>query len=222
MAVLPVTLNEMLRPWYAAGVLHLWPDPEAPDLDPEIAALRARLDALDQARQERRRDFRSARMRCHSSALGTRIAMAHGHQFGRGARGHITWWDGQMRGRQDPGTAGNFTGLIHLRLGPPDPAAEVDEDAPPELSVNGSDTVRLRVLGEKGEPQIERWLKLVSSARLALMDSTYSAERLAAHVGERFFVMVADPDRAAARRATQAMLGMVKLDIAELERAFRG
>ena len=36
---------------------------------------------------------------------GTRIAMAHGHQFGRGARGHITWWDGQMRGRQDPGTA---------------------------------------------------------------------------------------------------------------------
>jgi outer membrane protein assembly factor BamD (BamD/ComL family) len=98
-------------------------------------------------------------------------------------------------GRQDPGTAGNFTGLIHLRLGPPDPAAEVDEDAPPELSVNGSDTVRLRVLGEKGEPQIERWLKLVSSARLALMDSTYSAERLAAHVGERFFVMVNDPDR---------------------------
>ncbi len=29
----------MLRPWYAAGVLHLWPDPEAPGLDPEIAAL---------------------------------------------------------------------------------------------------------------------------------------------------------------------------------------
>ena len=29
----------MLRPWYAAGVLHLWPDPEAPDLDSEIAAL---------------------------------------------------------------------------------------------------------------------------------------------------------------------------------------
>ena len=29
----------MLRPWYAAGVLHLWPDPDAPDLEPEIAAL---------------------------------------------------------------------------------------------------------------------------------------------------------------------------------------
>lgn len=34
--------------------------------------------------------------------------------------------------------------------------------------------------------------------------------------------MVRDPDRAAARRATEAMLGMVKLDIAALERAFRG
>jgi|LSQX01.3.fsa_nt_gb TolA-binding protein len=98
-------------------------------------------------------------------------------------------------GRQDPGTAGNFVGLIRLRLGPPDPSAEVDEDAPPELSVNGNDTVRLRVIGEKGKPVIERWMKMVSTAHLSLMDSTYSAERLAAHVGERFFVMVDDPDR---------------------------
>lgn len=34
--------------------------------------------------------------------------------------------------------------------------------------------------------------------------------------------MVRDPDRAAARRTTQAMLGMVKLDLAALERAYRG
>ncbi|QRM55220.1 VOC family protein [Sinorhizobium sp. BG8] len=32
--------------------------------------------------------------------------------------------------------------------------------------------------------------------------------------------MVDDPDRAAAKRATEAMLGMIKLDIAGLERAF--
>jgi predicted 3-demethylubiquinone-9 3-methyltransferase (glyoxalase superfamily) len=34
--------------------------------------------------------------------------------------------------------------------------------------------------------------------------------------------MMKDPDRAAARRAAEAMLGMKKLDIAALERAFRG
>lgn len=34
--------------------------------------------------------------------------------------------------------------------------------------------------------------------------------------------MMRDPDRAAARRATEAMLKMTRLDIATLERAFRG
>ncbi|WP_104668616.1 VOC family protein [Ensifer adhaerens] len=34
--------------------------------------------------------------------------------------------------------------------------------------------------------------------------------------------MVAHSDRARAKRATEAMLGMIKLDIAELERAFHG
>ena len=34
--------------------------------------------------------------------------------------------------------------------------------------------------------------------------------------------MMASPDRAAAARATKAMLGMVKFDIAALEKAFRG
>ncbi|HVG49309.1 MAG TPA: VOC family protein, partial [Rubellimicrobium sp.] len=34
--------------------------------------------------------------------------------------------------------------------------------------------------------------------------------------------MMRDPDQAAARRTTEAMLKMVKLDVAELERAHRG
>lgn len=34
--------------------------------------------------------------------------------------------------------------------------------------------------------------------------------------------MIADPDRDRAKRATEVMLGMVKLDIAAIERAFNG
>jgi predicted 3-demethylubiquinone-9 3-methyltransferase (glyoxalase superfamily) len=37
-----------------------------------------------------------------------------------------------------------------------------------------------------------------------------------------FFEMIADPDTGKAARATQAMLGMTKLDIAALEQAYRG
>jgi predicted 3-demethylubiquinone-9 3-methyltransferase (glyoxalase superfamily) len=39
---------------------------------------------------------------------------------------------------------------------------------------------------------------------------------------ERMFEMLASPDRAAAKRAFDAMSQMVKLDLAELERAFAG
>ena len=41
-------------------------------------------------------------------------------------------------------------------------------------------------------------------------------------VPARLFEMIADPDQAAAARATQAMLTMIKLDIAALERAYAG
>ena len=32
-------MSEMLRPWYFAGVSHFWPDPEAPELDEDTAAM---------------------------------------------------------------------------------------------------------------------------------------------------------------------------------------
>ena len=39
---------------------------------------------------------------------------------------------------------------------------------------------------------------------------------------EEMLTMLASDDRAAARRAFEAMMGMVKLDLAELKRAFEG
>jgi predicted 3-demethylubiquinone-9 3-methyltransferase (glyoxalase superfamily) len=39
---------------------------------------------------------------------------------------------------------------------------------------------------------------------------------------EKLDAMLNDPDRAKAERAMNAMMGMVKMDIAELERAFEG
>lgn len=36
---------------------------------------------------------------------GTRVAMAHGHQFGRGVDGWRKWWQGQAHGRQPVGDA---------------------------------------------------------------------------------------------------------------------
>ena len=95
----------------------------------------------------------------------------------------------------DAGQTGQFSGLVKLHLGPPDPGVEYDEEAIPDLPVNGNDRVRVRILTADGSVQSERWMQLVSAARLALMDSTYSADRQMAHVGERFFILVQDADQ---------------------------
>lgn len=94
-----------------------------------------------------------------------------------------------------------FGALLKLRLGsePPEDrgapaAASSTEKGQAELQVSGSDVVRLRLLDEKGGVQAERWIKLVSAARLALMDSTYVAGRDAVHLGDRFNILLEDPD----------------------------
>ena len=102
--------------------------------------------------------------------------------------------------------AGSFNGVVMLCLGAAELASHDEElamrkDPPPVLGVNGSDTIRLRIYekqkdGVTPKPAIlERTLKLVSNGSLKLMDSTWSAERTAAHAGEKFFVAVDDADR---------------------------
>ena len=93
-----------------------------------------------------------------------------------------------------------FSGLLKLRLGsaPPEDktlkAVLPQPGDPVEIQVAGNDSVRLRLLDDKGAAQSERWLKLVSAARLELMDSTYAATRDAVHLGDRFNVLLEDPD----------------------------
>ena len=91
--------------------------------------------------------------------------------------------------------AGVFNGVIQLSLGPIDPNIEVPEDAPPVLCVSGSDKIQLTVLDDEGAPVIEKTIQLVSNATLQLTDSTFGAERQAAHVGECFFISIDDADR---------------------------
>ena len=65
----------------------------------------------------------------------------------------------------------------------------------PTLIVSGSDTVRLRVENEAGEIISESKVKLLSNARLELLDSAYIAQNNQIHLGERFHVRVTDADQ---------------------------
>ncbi|MCR5839217.1 MAG: outer membrane protein assembly factor BamD, partial [Kiritimatiellae bacterium] len=102
--------------------------------------------------------------------------------------------------------AGSFNGTLYLAIGSIDNAdesvlkavnssqREQGGQAPGILAVNGSDVVRLRV--KDGEEVLaERTVSFVSNGSLALLDSSWSAERDAVHAGERFFVQVNDADR---------------------------
>ena len=96
---------------------------------------------------------------------------------------------------KEAAAAGSFGGVLRLALGDADVEVETDSRRAPRLRVTGSDVIELTVLGEDGKPVMEKSLKLVSDATLALTDSSFEAERSSAHVGESFFVVVDDADR---------------------------
>lgn len=117
--------------------------------------------------------------------------------------------------------AGSFNGVVHLAIGSIDNADESVLKAlnsaygrrdrePAILAVNGSDTVRLRV--KDGEEILaERTVSFVSNGSLALLDSSWSAERDAVHAGERFFVQVNDADRDATDEADRITVDVKSL-----------
>ena len=98
-------------------------------------------------------------------------------------------------GRREAEKDGVFQGVIRLSLGPIDPNIEVAANAPQPLCVTGSDKVDVTVFGDDDKPVLTKTLQLVSDAEISLTDSTFSAERTSAHIGEAFFVAVNDADR---------------------------
>ena len=116
-----------------------------------------------------------------------------------------------VRNITEAGQTGQFSGVVKLHLGPPDPGAEYDEEEIPDLPVNGNDKVRIRVLNDDGSVQSEYFMQLVSAARVGLMDSTYTADRQMAHVGERFFVMVQDADQDTGEEIDKVTVGVTAL-----------
>ena len=113
---------------------------------------------------------------------------------------------GACPGGREAIRAGAFNGCVPLMLGTPDANADYSGSAAKAVSVSGSDTVVVRIFDEDNQPMMERRFKLVSNASLGLTDSTFDAERMAAHVGEKFFVKVVDPDRDATPEADRVVV----------------
>ena len=86
----------------------------------------------------------------------------------------------------------HFSGLLNFELGrASDQAGRVDGDTA-TLFVQGNDRVQIRIVDESRNTVYRGNLQLASEASLALLDSSFQAERTRAHLGERFFVQVID------------------------------
>lgn len=92
----------------------------------------------------------------------------------------------------------HFGGVLNFRLGQ---AAEGrllggDEAATGNtLAVQGNDRVQIRIVDEDRRTLFRGNLQLASEASIALLDSSFQAERRRIHLGERFFVQVTDTKR---------------------------
>lgn len=125
----------------------------------------------------------------------------------------------QSQIRQDAKTMlrdGTFAGVIRLQIGSPgDPIddmvttgekqfasrAEREEDTRglqyrvPTLLVSGSDVIQIQVKDADSNEIVRQKVRLLSDGRIELLDQSYTAQMEAIHLGEKFFVKVADPDR---------------------------
>ncbi len=110
---------------------------------------------------------------------------------------------------------GTFAGVIRLQIGSPgDPINDLvlqgerafvsqeklqkDKDGftgrVPTLLVSGSDTVTLQVKDGAEQVLSDIRVRMLSDGRLEILDPSFQFQKSAIHLGEKFFVMVTDPD----------------------------
>ncbi|HEY3325294.1 MAG TPA: PA14 domain-containing protein [Planctomycetota bacterium] len=118
------------------------------------------------------------------------------------------------RNAKDMLQEGCFSGVVRLQIGNPgDPVDDLvvvglgefetrDEATKddsrfhvPTILVSGSDVVHLKAKDEETGKYVVQDLKLLSDARLEIMDSSYSVMIDAIHLGESFFLRLTDPDK---------------------------
>ena len=144
------------------------------------------------------------------------------------------------RSAKDMLQEGCFAGVVRLQIGSPgDPIddlvvvglgefgnkEELKTDTRfriPTLLVSGSDTVHLKVKDEDTGQFVTQDIKLLSDARLEILDSTYTVMRDAIHLGETFYLRLTDPDQDVSNARDKVPLdvksssgGSVKLELTE-------
>ncbi|MDP7290083.1 MAG: tetratricopeptide repeat protein, partial [Phycisphaerae bacterium] len=105
---------------------------------------------------------------------------------------------------EDELEAGRFYGQLNLQIGVPGDKLALDADtamlAPDERPVKtiiarGDDVVQLRFKDPvTGETDVKR-IRLLADGRLEVLERTMRAQKLNIHLGQKFYLRVADPDK---------------------------
>ncbi|MDP6543376.1 MAG: tetratricopeptide repeat protein [Phycisphaerae bacterium] len=105
---------------------------------------------------------------------------------------------------EDELEAGRFYGTVNLQIGVPGDklaldaaAAQLDPDELPIKTIiaRGDDIVQLRFKDPTtGKTDIKR-VRLLSDGRLEVLERTMRARKLSIHLGQKFYLRVADPDK---------------------------
>lgn len=105
---------------------------------------------------------------------------------------------------EDELEAGRFHAVLDLQIGVPGDklsldaaaaAAGLDQPVIKTIIVRGDDVVQLRFRDPATDKPAVQRVRMLADGRLEVLERTYRAQRLKIHLGQRFHVRVADPDK---------------------------